>query len=140
MKRKAVVLISLSIMLSMTGLTLMAQQNKADVSVFVESQEDFLEDYAGETIFHFHLLYDDRYTNHKEIREMAETLPEVVKFGIRNSPDEKTGRYLCYLKTSSQKPHDTFNQFLKKFSVEKISLEGKKVSVKKFKQEINNLK
>lgn len=140
MKRKSAVLIGLSILLSMTGLTLMAQQDKSNVSVFVEAQKNFLEDYAGETIFHFHILFDDRYTNAKELREVTETIPDVVKFGIRNSPDMKTGRYLCYLKTSSQKPIDTYNLFLKKFNVTKLLLEGKEVSVKEFNQEINNLK
>lgn len=133
-------LIGLSILLSMTGLALMAQQSKSNVTVFVESQKDFLEDYAGETIFHFHILFDDRFTNAKEIRETTETIPDVIKLGIKNSPDMKTGRYLCYLKTSSQKPQDTFDLFLNKFNISSISLEGKEVSVKEFNSKINNLK
>lgn len=124
----------------MTGLSLMAQQKKSNVTVFVESQKDFLEDYAGETIFHFHILFDDRFTNAKEIKEMTETIPDVIKFGIKNLPDTKTGRYLCYFKTSSQKPQDTFDLFLKKFSVSSILLEGKEVSVNEFNSKINNLK
>jgi hypothetical protein len=124
----------------MTGLSLMAQQNKPNVTVFVESQKDFLEDYAGENIFHFHLLYDDRYISHKEIKDMTESIPGVIKFGIRNSPDLKSGRYLCHLKTASQNPNDIFDLFLRKIDVTTISLEGNEVSVKEFNQKINNLK
>ena len=138
--KKAAILFILSLLINLPGMNLKAQQNKSNVSVFVESQEELIEEVAGEYVLHFYMLYDDRYTSAKEIKFEAESLDDVTKFGIRNSPHEKTGRYLCYIKTESSHPKDVFLNFLKKFKCMQLSFAEKEISVDAFKNEMNNVK
>ena len=140
MIRKTTALFSLFVIFALVGAKLNAQQIKSNVSVFIENQKDFIEPSGDLTIFHFHMLYDDRYTSAKEVQAMANSVSGVEKFGIKNFPDMKTGRYACYLKTTSNNPLDIFNTFLQKFNCTNLSLEEEDVSVKSFNEKINNLK
>ncbi len=140
MTKKIAALLSLFVLLIITGNSLNAQQSKSNLSVFIENQEDFIELKDEVNIFHFHILYDDRYTSAKEIQATAMLIPDIEKFGIRNTPDMESGRYLCYLKTTSKDPMPVFNMFLKKFSCKRVSYEEENISVKTFNKKINNLK
>ncbi|MEA3443624.1 MAG: hypothetical protein U9R19_02735 [Bacteroidota bacterium] len=140
MNIKTTALISLLALFALTGTKLNAQQNKSNVSVFIENQKDFIEESGDLSIFHFHMLYDDRYISAKEVQAMANSIPEIIKFGIKNQPNTKDGKYACYIKTSIKNQNDVFSIFLKKFNCTKLSLEGEEVSVKSFNEKINNLK
>ena len=140
MRRRAAIVFIFSVLMGLSGTGLMAQQNESNVSVFVDSKAKLIEEVAGEYVLHFYMQYDDRYTNAKEIRSLAEEIDGVEKFGIRNSPHPKTGRYLCYVKTASQNPKAIFMQLMKKFKCTKLTVEGTEMPVQQFEKEISNSK
>ncbi len=140
MFKKATILISIITLLALCGTGIKAQESKSNVSVFIENPNDFLGQKDGQSVFHFHILYDDRFISSKEIQSITKSIAEVEKFGIRNYPNMKTGRYLSYLKTTDENPMTVFNKFLKKFNCSKVSYQEENISINSLNKKVNNLK
>ena len=89
----------------------------------------------SEMILNFSIIILDGFTGAKELKAKAEAIPGVIKFGVSNTEDFKTGERIAYLKVNTTDPQDTFVKVLNSLECKDIMYEKKKYNM----QEFNNV-
>lgn len=133
MKLKISIISTLILVVFLIGNPIFAQSEK--LSVVINDTENFMQSADSETTLSFSVIILDGFTGAKELKAIAEAIPGVIKFGVSNTEDFKTGERIAYLKVNTTDPQDTFVKVLNSLECKDVKYEKKKYNL----QEFNNV-